>query len=286
MSVDISPATRPGARHSGAPVARPASLPLFRRALADSWRSTLGWTIGLTAAAFLYLPLFPSIGGNEQMQQLIDALPKQLVESLNYDQLSSGAGYAQATFYGLIGFLVISIASVSWGTAAIAGDEETGTLELTLAHGVTRVQLVLERALAILVRLAWLVIVSAALVLGLNGPAELDLESANVLAMSAAWLGLGLIAASAALAVGALSGRRSYALVAGAGVAVLGYVLNAVANQSEDVEFLHDFSPYAWAFGADPLAQGADWGGLGLLYGFTALFAAVAVAAFARRDVS
>lgn len=266
--------------------ARPAPLPLFRRALADSWRSTLGWTLGLTAAAFLYLPLYPSIGGNEQMQELIDALPKGLVESLNYDQLSTGAGYAQSTFYGLIGFLVISIASVAWGTAAIAGDEETGTLELTLAHGVTRVQVVLERGLAIVVRLVWLVAFSGVLVLGLNGPAELDLEPVNVLAMSAAWLGLGLVSASASLAIGALTGRRVYALVAGAGVAVLGYVLNALANQTEDLEVLHDFSPYAWAFGADPLAQGADWGGLGLLYGLTAVVTAIAVTTFARRDIS
>lgn len=280
MSVDALHST-----HLAHPV-RATPLPLFRRALVDSWRSTLGWSLGLTAAAFLYLPLFPSIGGNQQMQGLVDALPKQLVESLGYDQLSSGAGYTQATFYGLIGFLVISIASVAWGTAAIAGDEETGTLELTLAHGVTRVQLVLERALAVAARLLWLVAFSAALVLGLNSSAELDLEPGNVLAMSAAWLGLGLLSASAALAAGAITGRRVYATVAGAGVAVVGYVLNALANQSADLDVLHEFSPYAWAFDADPLTNGADWGGLALLYGFTALLVAVAVASFARRDIS
>ena len=38
-------------------------LPLFTRAFVDSWRSTLGWAAGLAAAIFIYLPLYPSIGG-------------------------------------------------------------------------------------------------------------------------------------------------------------------------------------------------------------------------------
>ena len=104
--------------------------------------------------------------------------------------------------------------------------------------------------------------------------------------MSAAWLGLALLSASAALAVGALTGRRVFATAAGAGVAVAGYVLNALANQSDDLEVLHRFSPYAWAFNGDPLTNGVDWGALALLYGISAALIAAAVAAFTTRDVA
>ncbi|SDN65407.1 ABC-type multidrug transport system, ATPase component [Cryobacterium flavum] len=53
------------------------------------------------------------------------------------DLAATGAGYTQATLFGLIGFLLLSIAATSWGAGALGGDEESGRLELTLAHGVT-----------------------------------------------------------------------------------------------------------------------------------------------------
>ena len=113
-------------------------LPLFRRSIVDGWRGLAGWTVGILFALLLYLPLYPSFGGNGQMQEMVDMLPPELVRSLNYDQIGSGPGYAQATFFGLIGFVLVTIAAVGWGTGAIANDEENGQLELTLAHGVTR----------------------------------------------------------------------------------------------------------------------------------------------------
>ena len=261
-------------------------LPLFRRSLGDSWRSLIGWSAGLAAALFLYLPLFPSLGGaDSQMAKLISSLPPQLVRTLNYGQITSGSGYTESTFYGLIGFLLITIAAVAWGTAAIAGDEENGSLELTLAHGVSRQQLVLERTLAVAVRLAWLAVFSALIIVALNNSAELKLTVPNVSAAAAAYLGLALVSATLGIAVGALTGRRIYATAAGAGIAVLGYVLNAVGNQRQELDGLRDFSPYGWAFHHSPLANGADWGGLGLLYGFSILFVIVAVIGLRRRDI-
>lgn len=261
-------------------------LPLYRRALGDSWRSLIGWSLGVVAAIFLYVPLFPSIGGSPDVQALLDSMPPEMIKALGYDSLGTGAGYVHSTFYGLIGFVLIVIAATTWSTAAIAGDEETGSLELTLAHGVTRVQLVLERAAAIVTRLLWLTALSVLLVLALNDSAGLEIEPGYLVAEAAAFLGLALVSASLGLAVGALTGRRAFASAAAAGVAVLGYALNAVGNQSSDLEWLHAWSPYAWAYGNSPLSIGVDWAGLGLLYGVSAAVLAVAAVALSRRDIS
>jgi ABC-2 type transport system permease protein len=260
-------------------------LPVFRRAIADSWRSLLGWTIGVTGVLFMYLPLFPSFGG-AQMAEMIASLPPELVKTLNFDQIATGAGYTQGTFFGLIGFLLLTIAATSWGSAAIAGAEESGSLELTLAHGVGRVQYALESALAVLVRLLWLGTFATVLVIVLNEPSDLGIEPAHVVATSAALVGLTMLSAAFALAVGALTGRGSFATSAGAGVAVLGYVFNAIANQSEDAEPLRAISPYAWAYHNTPLLNGADWGGLGLLWGLAAVLVALSALALRRRDIT
>lgn len=259
-------------------------LPLFRRSLGDSWRSLLAWTAGVLAALLLYLPLYSAIGGSVEMGALLDSLPDQLVKTVGYDQISTGAGYTQSTFYGLMGFLLLTIAATGWGTAAIAGDEEAGSLELTLAHSVSRTQIVVERTAAVAVRLAWLCLLSVIVVLALNDSAKLDIEPANVAAGAAALFGLTFHSSMWAIAIGALTGRRSYATAAGAGVAIVGYAFNAVANQNTDLEGLHAWSPYHWAFGGSPLLNGVD-GMLWLNYLVAIVLLVVAVIALNRRDL-
>lgn len=260
-------------------------LPVFRRNLRDSWRSLVGWTVGVSAVLFLYLPLYASFGGSGQLKDMIAALPKQLVETIGYDQISSGAGYTQSTFYGLMGFLLLTIAAVIWGTAAIAGAEESGRTELDLAHGLGRGQYVIESALAVLVRLLWLGAFSGLVVWALNEPAGLDLDGWRIVGASAALTGLAFLTASAALFAGAVTGRRIWATGIGAGIAVVGYVLQAVAKQSKDLEWLHTLSPYAWVYRQSPLAAGVDAGGLMLTWGLALALVVGSVLAFRMRDL-
>ena len=261
-------------------------LPLFRRMLADGWRSLIVWAIGIVAVLSLYLPIYPSLGASGEMEKLLASLPDQLVSSLGYDQIATGTGYTQATFFGLMGFALLTICAVNWGTAAIAGDEENGSLELTLAHGVSRTQVVIERTAAIVVRLLVLIVVAVVMILALNDSSELAIGVPNLIGTAAALLGLTLVTATAAVAVGALTGRRAFASAAGAGIAVAGYALNAVSKQTDDLEWLHNLSPYYWAYGDEPLTNGADPWMLALLFGVAAVLTVVAVVALRRRDIA
>ena len=261
-----------------------APLPIFRRWLIDGWRGLIGWALGCAAVVGLYLPLYPAMRSPELLS-LLDSLPPELVRTLGYDDITTGSGYVQATFFGLIGFVLIAIAATGWGAAAIGGAEESGRLELVLSHAVGRARYTLESALALLVKLIALGAVVWGLIWVLDEPAELDLDAAGLLAVTLAWMGIGALCATVALAVGALSGRRLWSIGAGAAVAVAGYVLQAVANNSEELDRLRMLSPYEWAYGANPLAAGFDGGGLALLWGGSALFTLVAVIALSRRDV-
>ena len=260
-------------------------LPLFRRAIVDSWRGLAGWSVGIVATLALYLPIYPSFGASGQLEEIIDSLPPALVNTLGYDQIATGAGYTQATFYGLVGFVLVTIAAVSWGTDAVANDEENGQLELTLAHGVTRGQLLAERTVATFVKLLVLALVAGVTVLVLDEPAELGISAGPLAATTAALLGLVFLAAAAAIAVGAITGRRVWALGAGAGVAGYGYVVNALANQTEDLAWLHAWSPYSWAYHENPLTDG--WNGqLWISYAVAVALLVVGWLVFRRRDIA
>lgn len=259
--------------------------PVFRRAIADSWRAWTAWAVGLIALMLLYLPLYRDISGG-QFQELLDSLPSELINILGYDQIGTGTGYTQATLFSLTGYLLMSIAAISWGSAAIAGAEESGRLELELSHSVGRVQYALESFAAILARLVGLGLVIAITLALLNDPAGLEISGEGIAAGCLAIVSLCLVSAAAALAVGALTGRRSLATGAGALVAIYGYVLNALANQSTDLEWLRDWSPFAWAYRASPLEAGFVWRDLVLLWAASALFAAVATIALRGRDIT
>tara|TARA_B100000949_G_scaffold196376_2_gene181996 strand:- start:891 stop:1688 length:798 start_codon:yes stop_codon:yes gene_type:complete len=260
-------------------------LPVAGRNLRDSWRGLLAWALGLTAALALYLPLFPSFGSNGSLEEIIATLPPELVDALGYDQIGTGSGYAQATFFGLIGFALIVIATTAWGASAIGGTEENGRLELDLAHGIGRVAYVLENALAILVKLIALGVVIGVVVGVLNGPSELGLEASGIVAATAALTGLGALSATAALLAGAISGRRIAGVAAGAGIAVYGYALQAVANQSEDLAWVERLSPYSWAYSEAPLESGFSWG-IAAVWGVAIVLTGAAALALRSRDVT
>lgn len=261
-----------------------AVAPVLRRYLLDGWRGQLAWSIGLAAVITLYLPLFPSLQSPE-LTNLTNSLPQELVNALGFDEISSGPGYTQASFFGLLGFVLAAIASISWGAAFIAGAEESGRLELTLAHAVGRRQFALESTAALIIKMGALGVVVFLLILAYNGPSELELEPVYLLANTIAWVSLGLLSGVATLAAGALTGRRTWSIGIGAGVAVISYGFDAVSRTSTDFDWLGALSPYHWAFGNAPLTEGFDWGGLALLWGASAVLIAVTVEALSRRDV-
>ena len=264
---------------------RRTPFPLFSKVFTDSWRSLIGWGAGLAAAIFLYLPLFPSMTGDAGMQDLINNLPPELTRTLNYDQIGTGAGYTQATVFGLIGFVLMTIATTSWGAAALGGDEESGRLELTLAHGVTRVQVAVQRFAAMLMKILLLAALVFTLVWLLNDSAQLQLNAGYLLGTTLLFAGLSLLIGSVALLGGALTGRRLGGVAAGASVAVIGYVFNALGNQSSDLEWLHALSPYSWAYANDPLSAGPNTGTIVLFFGVSLILAAVTAVVLRRRDI-
>lgn len=261
-------------------------VPIVTRALGESWRGLIAWAAGIIAVLVLYLPLYPSIGGSNELQAILDSLPPELISALGYDQISSGAGYTQSTFFGLVGFVLLVVAATTWGASLLAGEWEAGRLELDLAHGIGRVRVLLEAALTVLIKLVLLLALAIGVILLLNEPAELGITAGNLLAAAVGTTGLAFLSAAVALLVGAITGRRSLAATGGALIAALGYVLQALAKQSADLEWLGAWSPFAWVNDPVPLIEG--WNTIGFLqvWGLGLLLVAGAALVLQRRDIT
>lgn len=261
-------------------------MPIFVQALKESWRALIAWALALLAIMTLYLSFYSTMDAGQGMQVFIDQLPAAMVDAFGFSDIGTGAGWAHSTFFGLLGMFVLVAACISWGARGIAGDEENGMLELTLAHRVSRQQVYFERLVAIIFRLGVLGAIVAGWLTVLDGPNKLGLDFANIAPQTLAYAGLGLLCGTLAFAVGAITGRRSNAVTAGAGLIVAAYLLNALGNVSSDNDWMHAVSPVSWAYQNRPLLNGWDWTGLGLLYGVSAAFVLAGWVVFSRRDVT
>jgi ABC-2 type transport system permease protein len=152
---------------------------------------------------------------------------------------------------------------ISVGTAAIAGDEETGTLEYLLSKPVTRSQIVLARFATIIV-IILIVALASGLVLLIAAPL-FDLTTATTSTASdgstvtnpgiafdnIAWGTLGAFAVglgtgALAFAVGSATGRKGVTMGATSGFVIAGYLLYTLTNLTGDAEFLSWISPWRW----------------------------------------
>ena len=260
-------------------------MPSFAAELRQGWKALIGWIVGLAAVCVVYLPFFESIGASPEMEAMLASLPRALVVGMGFDTMFTGAGYVHSSILELTALILAVIAGIGWGARAIAGDEEEGMLELTLAHGVSRARVYTERALAIVVRFLILGAALWAILMGSSAPFSLDLDAARTLAAVTSFTALAIMLSFLSLAVGAATGNKGAATGTGAGIAVAAYVMNVIGRQSEDWAWLSEVSPFGWAFAEIPIMTGWDWTGLALLDGLSVLAFLVGLVGLRRRDV-
>jgi ABC-2 type transport system permease protein len=259
---------------------------VFTKALWDARRSLLGWAVAIAAVAAMYAAFWPTVNTPE-MQQAMRNYPQGVLEAFNYNDLTSPAGYLGSSVYGLLIPLLVAVLAIAYGTRAVAGDEEAGTLDLLLAHPVGRTRLALERFAALA---AALVLVGAVLwlaMLAIAGPAQLEGVTAAELAAATTQLVLfGACLGGLAFAVGTATGRRALAIATSAGVAVLAYLANGVFPQLQGLEWTRNVSPWHWYLGGEPLKHGLQVGDSLLLLGVTLVLVAAGAWRFSHRDVA
>ncbi|MFO7779596.1 MAG: ABC transporter permease subunit [Nitriliruptoraceae bacterium] len=277
-----------GSRRPGHPLAAVPSagaLPVLRWVLRVHRRALIGWGVALGLVTALYVSFWPAMGDTQEMQALIDSMPEALVTAMGYDAISSPAGYLESTVYALLAPILMLVFALAFGARLIAGDEESGAMELEATGPVGRRRVLLERYAALVLGVVWLGALTGVVALTLARALGMDIGTGPLLG---ATVGLGLLVlalGSVAFAVGAATGRRALALTVGATVAVFGYMADALAPLLDDGAWLERLSPFFWYLGNDPLNEGLGVAGALALAALTLVSLGVAVLAYDRRDL-
>ena len=219
--------------------------------------------------------------------QYADELPEEMWAFVGSSGsgMSTPEGFYEVETFGLMVPIAIMVVTIVVGSRGLAGEEANRTMGLLLSNPIKRRTVVLEKtyamvSLAIAVGFAIWAGVYLGSVLGGLGISPLKIAAATTLGTL-----VGLVFGALALALSAATGRVRVATFGTIGIAVVAYLINAIAILNDAIDSLAALTPFDYYLSNQPLSNGMDWGnGLVLLVAFVVLIAA-AVFLFDRRDL-
>lgn len=251
-----------------------------------TFRDTRGMTIGIAGVvagvALLDVLIYPSYKDSLQNFELPAAMESFLGEATS---IATPEGFLTAEFFSWVPLLLITLAIVA-GTAAFAGEEGNGTLDLLLAQPVKRWRLAVEKGAA----LAACVVVAA--LAGLLGFAlgklwvEMEIGMGRIAATVAYMLPVALLFLMLSLWLSAALPTRGSAAIVATGITVVTYFVQLVGDLAPVLEALRTLSPFYWGEPSRVLVHGFDWWRAAGLLAVAALFAALAVWSLERREIA
>ena len=243
---------------------------------------SFGYLVAITATYSFF------IDQQQVYQSLLENYPEALLAMFGVESgaaLFSPDGYLTSQAFGWLVPLLTLVLGIGIGAAAVAGEEEDGTMDLLLALPVTRTSLILQKLGAMIVLLLVLgVAVFAGTAVGAVG-IDMDVSMVNLAAASLSAVLFGLVFGTLALAIGAATGKRGVSLGVSSGVALVAFLIQTLAPIVDWLEPAHPLTPFYYYGDNQPLVNGLHWGHAGVLIGLSALLVLVAVLTFRRRDI-
>jgi ABC-2 type transport system permease protein len=250
-------------------------------------RSLLWWALALVALIGLNIAFYPSVRDSASLSDYGKDLPKGLRALFAGGEIdiASPVGYLNSQVYALMAPLLLMIFSIGAGAAAVAGEEERGTLDLVLAHPVRRRDYVIQRFLAIAALVGVLTaVVLASVALG-SWLVDLEIGFGKLVAASVSVGLLALLFGALALAAGAIAPGRARAISVAAAVAVAAWMLDGLGQSVDALDPWRPVSPFYQALGHSPLRDGVPWGGWAVLALITGVLVMCGALGLERRDI-
>ena len=260
------------------------------RFLHDGRRSASWWALGMIGLVAFTVAFYPSVKGNASFDELFKDLPdtvRALVGAQEGVPLTSPPGYLHARLFSIMVPVLLITFGIGLGARAIGGGEADGTLELLLANPVTRLRVVAERYLAVVLLLAAVTVAMSLSLLALAPLVGLlgGISIGRLLAVGAAALCLALLHATLAFGAGCAAGRPGPAVAVSTSVVTAGYLLQGLAATSDVLGPVANLSPWHWYLDRNILVDGLAPAAVVAPVLVAALLFAAGAWVFNRRDL-
>ncbi len=252
--------------------------------LSARWRSLLGYTLGMAVYALVVVALYPAFEHSSSLDAFVknDSTAAALFGVTG--PLSSSGGWLNGNIYANFLPLIMLVMTLGYGAAALAGQDEDGTLCLIATLPLGRTTIVLEKAAAMTLQAAVLAVVVAACVFS-GRFFDLTTTPGNIAAGSAAVALMAIDFGLITMAVGALTGRRATALGIGTALAAASYLISSLAAVVSWMRPAQYVSLFYWSVGDNQISNGVSPADYTILIAVALIALYGAVIAFRRLDL-
>lgn len=263
---------------------------IFLKELRDRRISLFWWSISFFLLILMVAWVFPSIqkagaGYQSYVKSLPDAFKAAFMLEKAAD-LTTGKGFLNVELFSMMIPVMFIIFAVGFGSSAIAGEEETGTLDLLLTNPLPRWQVLLEKFVAMFLGTVLLgVVVWLSLIIS-TAAFDMNVGAGPLAAATASSTLVGLTFGAISLAVGSATGRKAVAIGIAVALTTGSYLLNVLAKSVESLKDYNKLSLFYYQVNADPLNKGLYWGDVAVFVGVMAVFLIIAFLGFQHRDLA
>lgn len=244
----------------------------------------VGWSIGIGLYGLLMALLFDSVSAMGDLEQLLEAYPQEIMAFFG-DIVAIGTpeGYLGIYYFAYM-HVIIGILAISAGASLIIGDEEKGTLDLIMAHPISRSSLFVGRLLAYVAALVIILFVGwLSWIIPAQGT-NLDLTWIEFLRPFLPLLATLLMFGMLALALSMVMPSARMAGMVSGGLLVANYLLIGLSNINENLADAVRFTPLYYYQGGEAVTA-LNWGWLAGLAGVALMLALFAWWRFQQRDI-
>lgn len=247
--------------------------------------SLIIWTASIAFLLMVCVFLFPEIKG--EMESVGDVFASM-------GSFSAAFGMDQLNFGTLTGFYAIECGNVlGLGGAffasliavlALSREEKDRTAEFLLTHPVSRIRIITEKLLAVMLQIVIMNAIILALSLISMKMIGEEIPWKEIFRMHSVYFVMQVELAGICFGISAFLRRGSTGT--GLGLAAIMYFLNLIANMTERMEFLKYLTPFGYTDGADILSNGSldiPLMALGILYAAVGIVAAYIK--YSRKDI-
>lgn len=261
-------------------------MTVIRHELRQSRISLIIWTVAIGFLLAVCIFMFPEMKGEMNEVSEVFSSMGSFTQAFGMDKVNFGTllGFYAVecgNILGLGGAFFASLCAIS----VLSKEEKERTAEFLLTHPVSRVRVVAEKLISVILQIlilnavVYVTAVSSIALIGETVPWQ------EITLMHTAYLILQLELVGICFGVSAFLRRGS--IGTGLGIAVIMYFLNIIANLTESAEFLKYITPFGYADGAEivrNVSRDTNMIVIGLL------FAAIGISAgfikYCRKDIS
>ncbi|MCI2112279.1 ABC transporter permease subunit [Ruminococcus sp.] len=261
-------------------------MTVIRHELKQSRISLIIWTAAIGFLLAVCIFMFPEMKGemnevNEVFSSMGSFTQAFGMDKVNFGTLLGFYAVECGNILGLGGAFFASLCAIS----VLSKEEKERTAEFLLTHPVSRVSVVAEKLISVILQIVILNVVVYVITASSIALIGEEVPWQEITLMHTAYLILQLELAGICFGVSAFLRRGS--IGTGLGIAVIMYFLNIIANLTESAEFLKYITPFGYADGAEivrnvsldmnMIAIGLAFAVVGILAGFIK---------YCRKDIS